>query len=283
MPLSLLETIASAQKRLAQASVDNPALDARLLISHALGLDRASLLTQEQRALTQNEETTIEALISRRAGREPVGRILGQREFWGLPFGLNESTLEPRPDSETLVEAALEVLPQNKPLRLLDLGTGTGCLLLSLLHELPHATGLGIDIAPRAVKQAKTNAAQLGLEDRATFRVGDWLEGVQEKFDLIISNPPYIPTSDINKLDPEVQLFDPKKALDGGEDGLDSYRTLIPLIPSFLRPSGVALFEAGISQAPIVGNLLKKNEFKNVKIIRDLGNIERCVIGQNLN
>ena len=296
--MSLLKTIAAAQKRLAQASVDNPALDARLLIGHALGLDRASLLTQEQRILTQEERATIKYLISRRAAREPVGRILGQSEFWGLPFGLNEATLEPRPDSETLIEAALAFLEkkkekwdpclrrddrkEKKSLHILDLGTGTGCLLLSLLQELPQATGLGIDISPRAIDQATTNAKQLGLEDRSTFQTGDWLEGVDEKFDLILSNPPYIPSQDIAQLDPEVRLFDPKKALDGGTDGFDPYRTLIPLIPSFLRPKGIVVFEVGIYQAEPVKDIMKRNGFERIESKADLSNIPRCIIGQFL-
>ncbi len=305
----LRETIAAAQTRLAEAGVDNPALDARLLAAHALGLDRAALLTQENRALTEKESAVLEANIARREKREPVGRILGLREFWGLPFSLNEATLEPRPDSETLIEAALALfscchtresgypvsIETNRtpacagvtegtfPARILDLGTGTGCLLLALLHEWPTATGLGIDLAPRAVEQAQENAARLGLETRAHFQTGNWLEGINEKFDLIISNPPYIPAQDIKNLSPEVRDFDPRLALDGGTDGLDPYRRLIPQFPSFLMPQGAALFEVGIGQAEPVAALLRQAGFKDVSVRRDLGGIERCVSGFSKN
>ncbi len=312
----LAACLSLAQKRLAAAGVDNPALDARLLISAALELDRIQLLTQNERALTKEEEKKIETLIARRESREPVARILGLREFWGLPFGLNEATLEPRPDSETLVETALgffaqadsssplageeaktrtcaskrlvfagegsfssEALLPKPPRRLLDLGTGTGCLLLSLLQEWPEAMGIGIDLAPRAVEQAQENARRLGLDSRAVFQTGNWLEGLTESFDLIISNPPYIPAADIEALAPEVREHDPRLALDGGADGLAPYRHLIPLLPAFLNPHGAALFEVGIGQAQAVAALLKETGFTNVFTKPDLGGIDRCVGG----
>lgn len=309
--------LSAAQKRLAAVGVDNPALDARLLIAAALEMDRVQLLTQNDRALTDEEEKKIETLITRRESREPVARILGLREFWGLPFGLNEATLEPRPDSETLVEAALgffaqagsssplageeaktrtcaskrlvfagegsfpseDLLLPKPPRRLLDLGTGTGCLLLSLLHEWPEATGLGIDLAPRATEQARENAGRLGLDSRAAFQTGNWLESLTEPFDLIISNPPYIPAMDIEALAPEVRQHDPRLALNGGADGLDPYRHLIPLLPNFLNPHGAVLFEVGIGQAEAVASLLKKTGFADIFIKPDLGGIDRCVGG----
>jgi len=277
--LRLQDSLIVAQKRLAEAGVDNPALDARLLAAHALGLDRTALLTQNERDLSAKEQTAIDALIARRAAREPVGRILGLREFWGLPFGLNEATLEPRPDTETLVEMALALLPSRHCERLLDLGTGTGCLLLSLLHELPAATGLGIDLASRAVAQAQDNAKRLGLDNRARFQTGNWLDGIEETFDLIISNPPYIPASDIETLAPEVKQFDPLAALDGGADGLDPYRHLIPRLPALLNPEGIVLFEVGIGQAMQVAALMREAGFDKVTIKADLGGIDRCVAG----
>ncbi|MFA6280827.1 MAG: peptide chain release factor N(5)-glutamine methyltransferase [Bdellovibrionales bacterium] len=310
--MKLFALILSTQERLATTDIDNPVLDARLLIAHALGCDRAALLMQGERVLGDDEIKNIDALISRRASREPVHRILGCREFWGLPFGLNEATLEPRPDSETLIEVALSSFrrkPESsaarlrgtrlfctadavqldpafqrddervKSLRLLDLGTGTGCLLLSLLHEWPTATGVGIDKAPRAAQQAALNAQRLGLDDRAVFRIGDWLDGVEEKFDLILCNPPYIPSHDMDGLQPEVRLHDPAAALDGGTDGLDPYRHLIPLLPQFLNANGVVLFEVGIGQAQDVATMMEKASFKNVTITNDLGDIPRCVSG----
>ncbi|NTU77152.1 MAG: peptide chain release factor N(5)-glutamine methyltransferase [Alphaproteobacteria bacterium] len=273
----LLEIIHKAQKELAAAGVDHPALDARLLIGHALGCDRAQLMMQSRRVLTDEEIAAILKLIERRARRVPVARILGLREFWGLPFGLNEATLEPRPDSETLIEAALRIPFSNG--RLLDLGTGTGCLLLALLHEWPEATGMGVDIAPRAVEQARANAERLGLADRATFRVNSWADGVTERFDLIISNPPYIASGEISGLMPEVRDYDPRAALDGGSDGLDVYRHLIPRLPRLLNPQGAAIFEVGQGQATAVADLLRQSGFPDVATCRDLGGVERCVMG----
>jgi release factor glutamine methyltransferase len=269
----------SAIERLQQAGIDNPSLDARLLICEALSCDRAALLAQNERILTQAETDKSEFLIARRAAHEPVGRILGRREFWGLSFALNEATLEPRPDSESLIALALTLQLPEKP-RLLDLGTGTGCLLLALLHEWPEATGLGIDLAPRAVEAAQKNAESLGLTARASFQTGDWLKDVTGSFDLILSNPPYIPTPEIAALMPEVRLFDPKAALDGGKDGLDPYRKLIPLFPRFLTPEGWALFEVGAGQAEDVVALFETHGFKNIQTQKDLGGISRCVAGQ---
>ncbi len=321
---SLSALIQKATTQLRAAGVDDPARDARLLIAHALGCDRLALATNSERVLSENETAAIEEIITRREAREPVHRILGCREFWGLPFALNEATLEPRPDSETLIEVALNFfatqpnLPSLRapeggaaihlphappespsalsgdgllrfarndksiepfPSRLLDLGTGTGCLLLSLLHEWPDATGLGIDKAPRAIEQATLNAQRLGLDTRAVFRVGDWLDGVEEKFDLILCNPPYIPSREIGALQPEVREYDPTDALDGGIDGLNPYRHLIPLLPRFLSANGVVLFEVGIGQAQDVAAMMEKAAFKTITITDDLGGVPRCVSG----
>ncbi len=264
--------------QLRTVGIDDPGLDARLLITHVLGCERVDLMIQKDRLLTRQEIDTINALIARRAAREPVARILGLREFWGLPFGLNEATLEPRPDSETLIETALKRVA-SPPARVLDLGTGTGCLLLALLHEWPQATGLGIDIAPRAVEQAQQNATRLGLSDRAAFRQGNWCETLTEHFDVIISNPPYIPHGDLTSLQPEVRGHDPMAALDGGADGLAPYRHLIPLLPSLLSRGGQVLFEVGISQATSVETLLKTHGFQAVEAVHDLGGVLRVVTG----
>jgi len=275
----LRDTITNGTRRLAAAGIDDPALDARLLIAHALGCDRAALLTQGARVLTENEIQKIEEMIARRAAREPVHRIMGNRDFWGLSFGLNEATLEPRPDSETLIEAALKAF-SHPPRRLLDLGTGTGCLLLALLHEWPTATGLGIDAAPRALDQARANARRLGLEARASFRVGDWLSGLDERFDLIVCNPPYIPSKDIEGLQPEVRLHDPIAALDGGVEGLEPYRHLIPLLPRFLNAGGHAFFEVGTGRAQAVETLMKTNGLCDIETSFDLASIPRCIRGR---
>lgn len=278
--ITLTDAIIHATKKLKAAGIDNPGFDARILAAHALGFDRAQMLSAAGQPVDAKNLKSLEALIARRAKREPVARILGEREFWSLPFGLNEATLEPRPDSETLVEAVLKKLvlrQQNTAPRILDLGTGTGCLLLSLLHELPEATGLGVDIAPRAVEQAQKNAQKLELDNRARFVTGNWIENIAERFDVIISNPPYIPQKDMEGLMPEVREHDPHLALDGGEDGLTAYRFLIPHMPQYLKPNGLLVFEVGIHQADLVAGLLKKSGFTDITAHHDLGGVERCV------
>jgi release factor glutamine methyltransferase len=263
------------EQELAQAQIGNPQLDARILIAHALGLDRAQLLSQSECILGTTEQGKINWLINRRLKREPVSRILGAREFWSLPFALNEATLVPRPESETLVAVALKGTPGNA--RILDLGTGSGCLLLALLHERPEATGLGIDIAPRAVEQARENAERLDLAARAEFRVGNWLEGIEEKFDVIVSNPPYISGSEIADLMPEVRDHDPHLALDGGNDGLAAYRILIPRLSRLLKPKGITAFEIGEGQANAVRDIFVLAKFNNISTHRDLAGNERCI------
>ena len=288
---SIVRRLSSA---LRAAGVDNPALDARLLIAHALGIERAQLLSQPDRLLTNDEMRAVEDLIARRARREPVSRILGMREFWGLPFALNEATLDPRPESETVVETAIrnqmsdarknnssDIRHLTSDFRILDLGTGTGCLLLALLHELPDATGLGVDCAPRAVEQARENAIRLGLGTRAEFKIGNWAEGIDEPFDLVVSNPPYIVRGEIPALMPEVREYDPARSLDGGADGLDAYRLLIPQLPSLLKPGGIAVFEIGIGQGDAVRALFEKSGFRDIETRCDLGGIERCLIAAN--
>jgi release factor glutamine methyltransferase len=272
--------IRGMEKRLANAGIDNPALDARFLVGHALGIDRMEMFAQGERALSNDEIRLIEALVARRARHEPVARILGEREFWGLPFGLNEATLEPRPDSEALIEVTLKHLGKDgrKNVRILDLGTGTACLLLALLHEAPDAMGLGIDVAPRAVQQAQSNAEQLGLSERAVFKVNNWFDNIGEKFDVIICNPPYISSADMPTLMPEVRDFDPHAALDGGKDGLDVYRLLIPQLPGHLKPNGFGVFEIGQGQAAKVKKLFENADFTDIKTHKDLGGIERCVV-----
>lgn len=275
------DALAAANQLLTKSDIDNPAFDARLLIAHALDIDRLSLVTQSQRELTENEQLKINELITRRATREPVARILGLREFWGLPFALNEATLEPRPDSETLIEATLNATTdKTKTLKILDLGTGTGCLLLSLLHEMPNATGLGIDIAPHAVRQATENAQRLNIQNRVMFQQGNWLDGIIEQFDLIISNPPYIRNADIKTLSPEVKHFDPITALDGGADGYDPYLHLIPLLPARLNTESTVCFEVGQGQGTTVAALLKDTGFTNISTHNDLGGITRAIIAQ---
>jgi release factor glutamine methyltransferase len=276
-PLTLGELLRTTKIRLSAAGVDNPELDTRYLVGHALNLDRTEMYHQQARILTKLERDEIEKNVRRRADREPVARILGEREFWGLPFGLNEATLEPRSDSETLIEAAMMSLPLNESRRILDLGTGTGCLLLSLLHERPHASGLGIDASARAIDQARSNATNLGLTPRADFQLGNWLDGIEEKFDLIISNPPYIKRSDLSLLMPEVRQHDPALALDGGHDGMDVYRLLTPQLGGFVTTNGKIILEVGQGQAENVAALLHHAGFLKITSHCDLNGIERCL------
>jgi len=277
-PYSLADCINGATACLSQVGIESAAIDARLLIAHGLSLDRVALISQSQRIVTPDEAERLEKLIARRTQHESVARIIGSREFWSLNFALNEATLEPRPDSETVVQAVSGIVRKwQKPLRLLDLGTGSGCLLLSLLHEIPHATGLGIDIAPRAIEQAQANARILQLQDRAQFQTGNWFMGLTEKFHVILSNPPYITRGDIEGLMPEVRNYDPPAALDGGADGLDAYRHIIPAAKAYLKPGGLIAFEIGIGQAGDVATLLSNAGYHDIGSHDDLSGHQRCI------
>lgn len=245
--------------RLASAGIESSELDARLLVGQALGLDLTGMIAAANRVLTAAESNRLEGLASRRLAGEPVARILGQKEFWGLPFALSPATLVPRPDTETVVELALEMLraqPANKPLSIADLGTGTGAILLALLSELPDATGIGTDISVEALETATANAVLLGLSTRANFIRCDYASELTGPFDLIVSNPPYIATRDIAGLAVEVRDHDPRKALDGGRDGLDAYRALIPQAASILAPGASLVVETGQGQAAQIEALM---------------------------
>ena len=287
-PLEPELSLAEAQRRIAAAlvaaDIDDSRLEARLLVMAATGLDLAGLIRHEQTPLGA-AAGTLAGLVARRLAHEPVSRILGKRGFYGLEFGLNAATLDPRPDTETLVEAVLEIVDardgRQAPLSILDLGTGTGAILLALLHVLPQARGIGVDIAPEAVTMATKNAAQLGFATRSRFVVGDMLEGVGADFDLIVSNPPYIPSGEIAGLDPEVRLHDPSRALDGGADGLDFYRLLASKAGAHLKPGGWLVMEVGAGQAGDVLALLGRQGWQDCGTRRDLGGIDRVVLAQN--
>ncbi|MGF1631655.1 MAG: peptide chain release factor N(5)-glutamine methyltransferase [Kiloniellaceae bacterium] len=283
LPGTLAEAVADAARRLADAGVDDPRRDARLLVCRLLGGGPELLLAHPEQPLSAAEAARIEAAVVRRVLREPVSRILGQREFWSLSFTLNGDTLDPRPDSETLVEAVLTALPDRSlPLRILDLGTGTGCLLLALLSELPRATGCGIDISAAAVALAGENAARLELGGRARFLRHSWDDGLDlagETWDVIVANPPYVASGEIAGLAPEVAGYDPPAALDGGADGLDAYRTLIPAAVGILRPGGLIALEVGRGQAGPVEALLAAAGVAPLRRAADLAGIERCLLG----
>lgn len=217
------------------------------------------------------------AMLVRRLAREPLDRILGHRGFWTLDLKLSPDTLSPRPDTETLVSLARDRAPARPALRLLDLGTGTGAILLALLAELPGATGLGTDIAEGAVATARENAAAAGLAGRCTFAAGNWGEGLAGPFDIVVSNPPYIPAAEIAGLEPEVRLHDPLRALDGGPDGLDAYRSLVPQTLGLLAPDGLLVLEIGIGQERDVCGIAAAAGFRHLETRADLAGIARAL------
>jgi release factor glutamine methyltransferase len=279
---SVGEAVRRLSARFAAAGVPAPRTDARLLVAAAAGLTRADLLAHPERELSVDVSARLHQFARRRERREPVSRILGIREFWGRPFRLSPATLDPRPDSETLIEAALALLEEagwrDRPLRVLDIGTGSGCLLLTLLAELPAATGLGTDISPDALATAAENARALGISERARFELARSLIGQAGAFDLVVCNPPYVPSADIDALAPEVRDYDPPAALDGGADGLDIYRELAPDLRR-VAPGGFALFEVGAGQADMVAGILRActGIDEPPRVRRDLGGHDRCV------
>lgn len=282
--MAIRQLFADISGRFREEGLASPELDARLILCHGCALTHEQFVAGPAHTVTGAEAIRITAMVNRRLDREPVSRILGMREFRGLPFALGPDVLDPRPDTETLVEAALECIGQdgaNNACSILDLGTGTGCILISLLHALPGARGIGVDISPGALAVARSNAKTLGVERRAQFLCSDWDKEVDGTFDLVVSNPPYIPTSEIKQLEPEVSLFDPGQALDGGEDGLAAYRKLVPRIRRLLSPDGWVLFEVGAGQAEYVGRLLcdvfNQQDDKDVRQWRDLTGHIRCV------
>lgn len=274
------ETMSAARKAIAlalkRAGIADFTFEARILVEDLAG---------DGEALDPAAAARLNDALARRLAGGPLWRILGAREFWGLSFSLSEGTLEPRPDSETLIEAALKhlVARRHDQLRLLDLGTGTGCLLIATLREFPQASGLGIDLSPDAVATATGNAARNGVGERSAFRQGNWTDGIAERFDLILSNPPYIGSDEITGLDRNVREHDPLLALDGGPDGLDAYRALAAALPAHLKPGGLAILEIGAGQEEAVVALMTRAGLRHLDSRRDLGgHIRALVFGQSL-
>lgn len=272
---------------LADSGVATPELDARLLICHACAITHERFAAMPEREVTQDELERIGLVARRRRAREPVSRILGFREFWGLEFEIGPQTLDPRPDTETLVSAALELVRERgsaEPLSVLDMGTGSGCILISLLHELDFATGVGADTSFEALQLARANALRHGVARRARFLCTSWHEGLKGSFDLVVANPPYIRTGDLAGLEPEVAQFDPKAALDGGGDGLDAYRKIMPSLPGLLAPGGWAVFEIGDGQGEDVRAMFRDKHgracFDEVRQWHDIAGRVRCIAGQ---
>ena len=279
--VSIRSILADMRNAFRAAGLDTPELDARLLVEAALGLDQTDLITKADQEITKTQETALEAMTLRRLQREPVSRILGTRSFWKSDFKISPATLDPRADSETLIEAVLKQADKTAPLRILDLGTGTGCLLLSLLQELPFATGSGIDISAEAIKIARQNAESLDLASRVNFMVISWNEMSEGAlFDIVISNPPYITLAEIETLEPEVRVYDPITALSGGADGLDCYRDIAALLPRLLKPDGLVFFEIGATQAESVKGIVGKAGLTMLHTITDLAGHDRCLVAR---
>jgi release factor glutamine methyltransferase len=267
--------------------IDSAELDARILAGAVLGLDLTGLIAAATRILTTEEAERLEGFAERRMAGEPVARIIGLKEFWGLPLRLSPDTLVPRPDTETVVEAALEILRAgsmcDQPLRIADLGTGSGAILLALLSELPSAFGIGTDISVAALRTARENARQLGLASRAAFVACDYASALSGPFDLMLSNPPYIRSPDIASLDAEVRDHDPFRALDGGADGLDAYRLIAPAAARLLAPGGALVVEVGHDQSGEVEGLLAAAGLTaDGGPKSDLAGIRRAVVGRKL-
>jgi len=261
--------------------VESPAIDARLLLEAAAPVSRAEILADPHRALAADAAARFEALVARRERREPVSLILGRKGFWNVTLKVSPGVLTPRPESETILEAALAELPPERSFRALDLGVGSGALILALLAERPNATGLGVDVSEAALAAARDNAARLDLASRVDLVRGDWTAGLADAaFDLVVANPPYIATGEIASLAPEVRRYDPRVALDGGPDGLAAYRVLAPEILRVLRPGGLFAVEIGSGQRLAVEALFEAAGAQEVRTHRDLGGRDRVVAGR---
>ncbi|MCG7393567.1 peptide chain release factor N(5)-glutamine methyltransferase [Microvirga sp. ACRRW] len=272
------QALKSLRQTLAEAGFETAALDARLLLLSVLKVPAMELITNPDLPLTPDESEHLRTLTQRRLAHEPVARIVGEREFWGLPFALSPETLVPRPDTETVVETALDLLPDRQaPLLMADFGTGSGCILVALLHELPQAMGLGVDLSLGAIETARRNAWANGVGERTLFALSRWAEAVSGRFDLIVSNPPYIASPVIPILDREVREHDPLLALDGGPDGLEPYRILLKEAQRLLVPGGLLVVEIGYDQAEDLTSLAGQNGLEIIRIAHDLSDNPRCV------
>lgn len=283
MNTRIADLLSEGMKTLDAAGIEAPAREARLLLGLAARVPAAVMIGFPERPVGAEAAASYRDLVRRRANREPVSHLMGEREFWSTPFFVNRNVLDPRPDSETLIEAALGLLPdRGAALRLLDLGTGSGCLILTLLRELPRAQGWAVDLSPDALAVAAKNATRLGLDDRVFLREGCWIAALTGddpvEFDLIVSNPPYIPSGDIDGLAPEIARHEPRLALDGGADGLAAYRALAPLIGRHLAPGGVAALEIGLGQAESVSGIFQAEGLPAIGRARDIAGRERCLL-----
>lgn len=280
--VSFAALMAAAQARLAAAGIDEPRHEARLLLAEAAELSVERIIGWPEALASQRARDRFAVMVERRCRREPMSHILGRREFWSQSFRVSADTLTPRPDSEAVIEGVLDAIAdRSAPLRLLDLGTGTGCLLLTLLRELPRATGLGIDVSAAAIAIAEANAREMRLEQRAQFLRADWGDRLDDRFDVVVSNPPYIVSAELAWLAPEVSRWEPRVALDGGADGLDAYRRLAPVVNHVLAPGGIVAIEVGAGMAEAVETLFLAQDLDARGRWRDLGGRDRVVIFGN--
>lgn len=280
-PATLGAALSAMTRSFAAAGLDTPALDARRLTSSALALDPVQLLRDPERPLSAWDHRRLAVVTARRLAREPVSRIEGKRSFRGLELEIDQATLDPRPDTETLVDAVFDLLAGRSGARILDLGTGSGAIIVALLNGLPEATGVGTDIEEAALHVATRNASRHGLLDRARFQRSDWLDQIGDRFDVVVANPPYIASSELRALEPEVALYDPVTALDGGPDGLTAYRAIALRIAEVLEPNGWIVVEVGAGQCEAVSRILTAALTGAGSIERrtwhDRGGISRCV------
>ncbi len=275
---TLLTAWKGAQSRLKAAGIDSPSIDARLLLEAATGAGRVDILTDPYRVVPHEQIAALDTMIDRRLKREPVSRILGKKGFWKIMLNVTPDVLSPRPDTEVILDVVTRAFPAHRAFEMIDLGTGSGAILLATLAERAGARGVGTDISTEAIAVARENAANLDLNSRCTFIRTDWAAGfADDSFDLVVSNPPYIPSGDIPGLDPEVREHDPHLALDGGPDGLQPYRDLAPQIARILRPGGIFAVEIGHDQGEAVKALFEQAGFADVKVVKDLGDRDRVV------
>lgn len=278
--LTVREALIAGQNLLKQVALPTAALDARLLLEHTLALKREALIACEiSRMLTQEEWQRYEQLLLRRHNKEPVAQLLGEKEFWGMSFKVTEDTLTPRPDTEILIETVLELLSnKEKPYKFLELGVGTGCIILTLLHLFPQAKAVGVDLSKEALSVTWQNAQKLALEKNLSLTLQYWALQIEDQFDLVITNPPYISSNEMEKLPREVLHYDPWLALCGGKDGLESYHYIARSLPKLLKKDGLAILECGMNQEKSLSLLLAFYGIETLAIVEDYAGIKRCLV-----
>lgn len=275
---TLLTAWKAATARLKEGRIDSPSIDSRLLLEVAANCSRTDILTDPYRAMTPDQLSMLDGYVERRLKREPVSRILGRKGFWKIMLNVTPDVLSPRPDTEAILDVVMLAFAPHESFTMIDLGTGSGAILLATLAERAAAKGVGTDISTEALAVARENAANLGLDNRCDFIRTEWATGFgDQSFDLVVSNPPYIPSDDIPGLDPEVRDHDPLLALDGGPDGLVAYRELAPEIMRILKPGGTFAVEIGWDQGPQVRALFEQAGFENVIVVKDLSDRDRVV------